>query len=173
MSDRYETALQEGKEPVSTDYGTLAQRRRRVFAMYGGYAIICSGLWFADLSARGSAQRFGSLAIVVAGFLAFSYGFYFLMRRTFINSPHIPDEALDERQRAIRDRSIRVSYVTLSILFPLQALYFMIAATWKDSVGLVLSPGAAEAYFWGVFLLAMTLPTSLLAWTTPDTLPDD
>lgn len=173
MNDRYDVAIERFEEPVSTDYGSLAQRRRRVFAMYGGYAIVCAGFWFADQTQKGSALRFGSLAIVLAGFLTFACGFYLLMRRTFINAPHVRDQALDERQRMLRDRAMSASYMLLSVLLTLQALVFVIGATWKNSVALVVPAGFANAYFWGAFLLAMTLPTALLAWTTPDPLPED
>lgn len=155
------------------DYGTVAQRRRRVLAMYGGYGVICAGFWMADQTQKGAALRFGSLAVVLAGFVMFAFGFYLLMRRPFINSPHLRDEALDERQRGLRDRAMRVSYIILSLLVTLQALFFVIGSTWKDSVAVVIPAGIANAYFWGAFLLAMTLPTAFLAWTTPDPLPED
>lgn len=165
---QYETALEKLNAPVSLDYGSLRQRRLRVVALYGGYAVICAGFWLADASVKGSIERFAGLAIVLAGFAILAHGFFYLMRRTFINSAHLRDEALDERQRVIRDRAMRNSYILLSFLITLQALYFMIASDWKGANALVIPSGVANAYFWGAFLFAMTLPTAWLAWTTPD-----
>jgi len=78
-----------------------------------------------------------------------------------------PDRTLDERQRAVQDRSLRVAYGILATGVLLAALYGLMAA---DSGALWL-PGTAnalQAVFWGVWLLVTTLPAAVLCWLEPD-----
>lgn len=73
---------------------------------------------------------------------------------------------LDERQLALRNRTYLNAYRVLGALVVLGALYVMLAhgsGWWLPRTNLAL-----QAVFWGVWLLAVTLPTAILAWSEPD-----
>ena len=76
------------------------------------------------------------------------------------------DEQLDERQVAVRNRTYLNAYRILGALVILTALYYMLAqggGWWLPSSDL-----ETQAFFWGSWLLALTLPTALTAWSEPD-----
>lgn len=81
------------------------------------------------------------------------------------------DADLDERQIQSRNRAYLWAYRTLGASVMLAALYYMIAtdAGWW----LPRSWNELQAFFWGVWLLAATLPTAILAWTEADPPPSD
>ena len=81
------------------------------------------------------------------------------------------EKMLDERQLKLRNQTYLNAYRVLGTLVMLTALYAYIAAdsgTWwlpKSSLEL-------QAVFWGIWLVALTLPTAIAAWTEPDPLED-
>ncbi len=85
------------------------------------------------------------------------------------------DSSLDERQRVQRDRVHRLSYRLLAVVFLLTLTWFYLTAG-----------TAGFGFFWGVMdrfrvvhvlgslvLLALTLPTLVLAWLEPDPIAED
>ena len=74
-----------------------------------------------------------------------------------------PDSALDERQIAARNVQYLNAYRVLGAAVVLLALYYVLAQDrgwWLPS-----SFGETQATFWAVWILAVTLPSALIAWT--------
>lgn len=80
--------------------------------------------------------------------------------------------ALDERQRAVQDRAFRVSYWIFSTGVLFAALYGYIAAD-SGSLWLPETSNELQAVFWGIWLLATTLPAAVLCWLEPDPIHDE
>jgi hypothetical protein len=77
------------------------------------------------------------------------------------------DEMLDERQQQARNLNYLNAYRILGLIVIFTALYWYIAT---DSGRFWLPKTSYEinVVFWGVMLLAITLPTAIAAWTEPD-----
>jgi hypothetical protein len=76
------------------------------------------------------------------------------------------DADLDERQIQARNRAYVWAYRLMAAGVMLAALYYMIAT--DSGWWLPREWNAVQAFFWGVWLLAATLPTAILAWTEAD-----
>jgi predicted permease len=77
------------------------------------------------------------------------------------------DEMLDERQQQTRNLNYLNAYRILGLIVMFTMLYWYIAT---DSGRFWLPKTSYEinVVFWGVMLLAITLPTAIAAWTEPD-----
>jgi len=138
-----------------------------VVALYGSYVLICaSAAIAANLTTRPA--HAGALALLLAGVAAAAYGVVTLMGRTFVNAPNIRDAALDERQRSRRNDALARSYPVIGIFMALCLAYMMIGDAWPA----VRNFTVIEALFWAAFLLAISLPSAIIAWTEPDPLPE-
>jgi hypothetical protein len=161
---RYEATMQ---QPVSDEIGPRRRRRWSVIALYGSYVIICASAAIrANVSAKPA--ELAALALLIAGVVAAFYGVFTLMGRTFVNAPNLRESVLDERQRARRNDAISRAYPIIGIFTAVGLLYMMIGDAWPA----VRNFTVIEALFWGAFLLAISLPSSIIAWTEPDPLPD-
>lgn len=72
------------------------------------------------------------------------------------------DAELDERQLALRNHAYLNAYRILGALVLLLALYYMMATGsgwWLPRTDL-----ETQAAFWGIYLVATTLPAALIAW---------
>ena len=72
-------------------------------------------------------------------------------------------ERLDEYELLLRQRAMSLSYVCFTVLVLLIVIYGAIAA--EKGFWLPRTYGEFNGLFWGVFLYASLLPTSVLAWT--------
>lgn len=79
----------------------------------------------------------------------------------------LPEELIDERMRAVRDRQYRVAYTGLSAVMVVVLLVLWIAA---DAARVAWRPEAhhLEALFWGFMLTAISLPSMAVAWSEPE-----
>jgi MFS family permease len=161
---RYEAIM---VQPVSGRIGPRRRRRWSVTALYGSYVLICASLVIAANLAT-PAARMPALALLIAGVACAAYGVITLMGRTFVNAPNIRDAALDERQRDRRNEALARAYPVIGIFAALCLAYMMIGDAWPA----VRNFTVIEALFWGTFLLTISLPSSIIAWTEPDPLPE-
>ncbi len=145
-----------------------AARRLLVLGVYLGYAALVGG--WALTSTFNLGLPFFLLtipgALVMLGALA----------KLYTSAPHRmaneTDDRLDERQRLVRNEAFRASYILLAALCVVGVVYGGIA--WdNDWLWLPDTRTAVQAVVWGVFLLVMTLPTAVLAWTEPDDLAEE
>ena len=136
-------------------------RRPIVLGTYASYLLLVF-LWEPS-KALGN----GWLAVVGGFSLLTMFGYAFIF--AFQASLFTPSAggALDERQRAVQDRAFRVSYQILSAGVLLAALYGFIAAD-SGSLWLPDTSNELQAVFWGLWLLATTLPAAVHCWLEPD-----
>lgn len=153
--------------PVSERIGSQAVRRWAVLALYLGYPAFIGAMWLGSVFNR-QHQRLAALpflAVLLLAVAAMLWGGYVLLARTAINLPNISDRVLDERQRLVRDAAYRVSFRIVSGVLLVAALYMMLALGFGWP--LPHSAEAAQAVFWATFIVTATLPTAIIAWTTP------
>ena len=134
-------------------------RRAVVITTYLSYLLLVS-FWAPAkaLGAVGWLLVVGALGIVTLG----SYGILVTSQYSTMTSQK--RQELDERQRQVSDQAFRTAYLVLSFFAAFLALYVYIAAD-SGSFWLPQSGAALTAFFWGVLLIASTLPTSIPAWT--------
>ena len=145
-------------------------RQRLVIGLYLGYALIVA---FWTLSSQ--LKNPWPMAFVVISAAGIFYAFRELViRHGFWVLANAPDTDLDERQVKARDNAYRLSYALFSSLAALGILYWYLATDAKK-LGLWLPSTSNElnAVFWGVWLLMVSLPTAVLAWTEPDPVRDE
>lgn len=147
-----------------------AWRRRAVVAIYGGYATVVGLFW---LNANADLPLWTGVLPLLAGLvMLFGVSAILFGQGHPVDLANQTDEVLDERERQVRDRAFRFAYMGLAAAFTLLAVYGAMAA---DS-GLGWLPSTwneRQAVTWGVFLLAWTLPTAVVAWTEPDPVRDE
>jgi hypothetical protein len=137
---------------------TRARRRLSVFLLYLGYG--------AALLTIGAGSHFRSLFLALFAVLA-ALGLtgILLARRGLVHG------VLDERQRTVRDQSYYTAYLILGALALLLSGWMLLARL--DAIGLpTLAPSQIVLLCGGIILLALTLPSAVMAWTEPDP-PED
>ncbi len=102
---------------------------------------------------------------------AFLYGFFSLLRNTYVNGANIRDERLDERWVARRNRAVVLAFRAVAIGLCCVALYSE-AAFSLPAWSWLRDPYAISWLAWLGALLGMTLPTAIMAWSEPDPLAD-
>lgn len=134
-------------------------RRTLVLAVYAGYAAIVAAVFAAGLD-RTDLPASASLLFCLA-----SWGgvIAFMQMKDFWMWGNAPDTTLDERQLQARLRAYYASYVGVSSLAVLALTVASIGVDLIEPVRLTYTHMAAIG--WGVFLLVLTLPTAVLAWT--------
>lgn len=156
MSDT-RTALQ---RPVPSSGRTI--RRALVLATYLGYILLVAMFW--ARSVRDLPAWFLLLVLAPGSVTLLSFVGLYTATHSIADQP---DKRLDERQRLIRDRAYRSAYQVLAAVFLMSALYSYIALD-SGSLWFPRTANQLNAFFWGAMLLAMTLPTAIIAWTEPD-----
>ena len=144
-------------------------RRRAVTAIYAGLlGWILWGWW----NTSGSRPAWLASRIFLAITLHFAGWFVLTSHRTGIwRITNDPDGAIDERQRAVRDRAYRSSYLVLSGLLIAAFGYGIVAVDW--GLPRPRTHGALGLVVWTVVVLVTLLPTTVLAWSEPDPAADD
>jgi hypothetical protein len=148
------------RRPLSNRVGSRRFRRRMLVATYTAWiavAVIVKVLSF------GPVPQFWLSQILVWANLIIQL--IWVSRRTIISTPNLKDAELDERLVQIRNAAFRTAFR----VFGLVALIGLIAAI----EAIQLQPnneGFLNAWliFFGVAMLATTLPTAIVAWREPD-----
>lgn len=136
-------------------------RRLLVVVAYVGYALLVLAWSFLPAPAKWFPIVPLGLAVVTAAGL--------LLAPRLLGVSDGADDELDERQLAVRNRTYLNAYRVLGLLVILAALYHMIAvSSERGALWLPRSDLAAQGLFWGAWLVAVTLPAALAAWTEPD-----
>ena len=143
-------------------------RRAVVLGTYGGYAAMVS-LW--SLSSTLGVGWLGDAAAPF-GFVAL-LSYFALTTSTYGKIVNEWKEArLDEREQQVRNRAHFVAYAILGVLVMTVALYGYIAAD-SGSLWLPTTENELQAVFWGVLLVASSLPAAVLAWLEPNPITDE
>jgi hypothetical protein len=135
------------------------QRRRAVLLAYGGtFVLTVTRLMAAEL---GLALFIALIALSLA---ASGYGLYKLFHKTELwKLGNSPDQDLDERQIRVRDVAYRFAY-SLTATFTFLGLFYVSVALDKD-LWLPRTYDEASTLMWAAFILLLTLPSAVLAWT--------
>lgn len=148
-----------------------ARRRGVVIVLYASYAALIACFALASRSGVGWIFLAGLLPaglLLMSAFLALSQ----LALPYADEGVGVTLTPMDERQLQVRDRAFYRAYQWLSSLAGLWIVYETIARTAVRQWFWV--PETFEEYqavVWGYLLVAMTLPSAIIAWTEPD-LPD-
>ena len=94
------------------------------------------------------------------------YGLMTLFTSWVWHAANNPDHDLDERQQRVRDRAYLYGYRGLGSAVVVVSVYAGIA--FDNAWWLPTTWNQVQAVVWGVLLLAVTLPTAILAWIEPD-----
>jgi uncharacterized membrane protein len=150
------------KPPISNRVGSRSLRRRVVVAMYGTWLLVALVV-ILGVQAQGITAVLGVLA--VGALVTMTISVLWLGRRTYVNSPQLPDRELDERLVQIKNQAYRTAF---------QIFTAFVAVAWPLSLLILYNDprghGAARALVIvaGVGLLVTTLPTAIVAWREPD-----
>lgn len=153
--------------PVSDKIGPRRRRRWSVVALYGSYFVLCASSAL-SANASGKIANVAALVLLIAGIVSATYGVLTLLGRTFVNAPNLRADVLDERQQARRNAALSQAYPIVGMFTAVGLLYMMLSDAWPALRNFTV----IEALFWGAFLLAISLPSSIIAWTEPDPLAD-
>ncbi len=149
-------------------FETRTRRRAVVVSLYASYAALVSCFAGADRSGLGLLALLALLPI--GAWLIWSY-----LALSQIALPYAAEGVgvklppLDERQLQVRDRAFYRAYQLLSSVAGLWIVYETIARTSERQwFWLPVGFDQYQAVVWGYLLLAMTLPSAVIAWTEPD-----
>jgi len=137
---------------------SASARKTAVVVMYGAYGVAVA-LW----AAAGGLRPLPMAALIV-GLLLLSLGALIVLfqRTRYWKWGNSPDADLDEFQIASRNAAYKTAYI---IVAALTLLIMFIGRVGSDTTEVAISESAREIMFWGWFLLVLTLPAALLAWT--------
>jgi hypothetical protein len=147
----------------------LSQRRRRlaVLAAFGGYPLLILGYETLVAPGRLSTTIWGPIAVVllsltiIGAVAVYGYG-----------QGRIGDSrTLDERQRAMNDRALILSYGVATTVFGLALGGIALVASFQGPV--VIEMTALTPYLIAFGLYLPLLPFAALAWIEPDLPSDD
>lgn len=152
---RAQVAAVAAKEMSDTRFDrfrTRGARRRLVMLLGLATAVVASGWLVGPVGAF----------LFLAGLPLWAVLFY-LLRRSIRNVADLPDEHLDERQIAMRDRTYLHAYRGMASLAPAVLFGLAIAADWTT-----LTYEHLSAVMWLTIGTGISLPAAILAWTTSD-----
>lgn len=148
-------------------FASRAWRRRLVVGAYAGYLAYLAALAVSHVDATHA--WFHVLRPALFGLVA---GCYFVLHRVTRETALRPDWALDERENRARADAYRTAYRILAAVLVPPIAYTLVAV---DYPARLLAPVPREVLseaFIFLVLLMLTLPTTVLAWTEPDPLPE-
>ena len=148
------------RRPLSNRVGSRRFRRRMLIATYTAWIVVALTV---KVLSFGPLPQFWLSQILLWANLTIQ-GIW-VSRRTIISTPNLKDAELDERLVQIRNAAFRTAFR----VFGLVALIGFIVAI----EAIQLQPnneGFLNAWliFFGVAMLATTLPTAIVAWREPD-----
>jgi hypothetical protein len=137
---------------------SASARKTTVLVMYGAYGV-AAALWVAA-----GGLKTGLTAIAVVALLLLSLGAVILLFQNtrYWKWGNSPDAELDEFQLSSRNAAYKNAYV---IIASFSLLVMLAARIGHDITQFTVTESAREFLFWGWFLLVLTLPAALLAWT--------
>jgi hypothetical protein len=149
-------------------FESTRRRRAVVIGLYASYLALIACFAGAGRSGFGLVLLVALLptaAVLVWSFMALSQiALPYASESVGVKLPE-----LDERQLQVRDRAFYRAYQVLSSVAGLWIVYETIARTsTRPWFWVPVSFDEYQALVWGYLLLAMTLPSAVIAWTEPD-----
>jgi hypothetical protein len=159
------TTQKEASHPLFYRVGSQRMRRTAVVAMYGVWFVIAvlDTLW--SSTTRGF---LGPTYIVVLTTFVLQLVWYVWLGRTYVNAPRLADAELDERLLQVKNRAYRSAYLVLA---PVATIVWALSIAGQQWLPADQGNAGATVLLFGVFLLAGTLPTAIVAWREPDPEP--
>ena len=145
---------------------SAAARKATVIVMYGAYGVACA-LW---LIVGGLKTVPAALAIVALLLLSLGALILLFQNTRYWKWGNSPDADLDEFQISSRNAAYKSAYI---IVASFSLLVMLAARIGHDVTPFTVTESAREFLFWGWFLLVLTLPAALLAWTEKPLDDDD
>ncbi len=148
------------RRPISSRVGSRRFRRRLLIATYAAWLLVAVGVKFLSF---GPLSQFWLSSILLWSNLILQA--IWVVRRTIINTPKLADAELDERMVQIRNAAFRTAFRSFAVVALIGWIVAMTAIQLQPN-----SQGFLNAYliYFGVALLATTLPTAIVAWREPD-----
>lgn len=153
---------------VTGNVGTIAERRRYVSALYGGFALFCFAV---TVGLRlPNPIRIAGLATLLLSFGLMWWGFFALTGLIFGNKA-VADQSDDEvmfqaRRDTIKRRARPITIAAIGI-----AAAYLVVGMFFFPAGMKLP--IVMSIVLGAFLVATTLPATMVAWNEPDYVPAD
>lgn len=144
------------KSQNDTKYNYLRTRRSRrtmVIGISSLTALVSLSPWFSE-KASNYIATLGGLMLLIG---------YLLIRTSVRHIADSPDELLDERQIALRDRSYLHSYRILSSLFVVLIIALFIRIDLSE-IPFVISDILSAGTWFSLILLMAGLPSMVVAW---------
>jgi hypothetical protein len=142
---------------------SLIRRRAAVTALYGGYAVAIA-VWLRTAHTGVAWTVLSAAAVVSVAGLA-------IVWRASAGLVARASRLLDERQRSVRDRAFRISYLIVSATLIATCLLLAGIAIRSAEVGHVDRSLLALTGL-SAFLLSLSAPLAVIAWTEPEP-PED
>jgi hypothetical protein len=148
------------RRPLSNRVGSRRFRRRMLVATYSAWiavAVIVKVLSFGPLPPFSLTMILVAANVIIQG--------VWVGRRTIISTPTLVDAELDERLVQIRNAAFRTAFRVFAGVALIGWIVAMEAMQLQPN-----DAGRLNAWliFFGVALLANTLPTAIVAWREPD-----
>jgi hypothetical protein len=148
------------RRPLSSRVGSRRFRRRLVIATYAGWIVMAAMVKL--LSFGPFPRTWLPVLLLAANFIIQAI---WLGRRTIINTPALVDAELDERLVQSRNAAFRTAFKVFAPVALIGWIVAMVAVQLQSN-----DQGFLNAWliYFGVALLALTLPTAIVAWREPD-----
>lgn len=135
------------------------------FRTRGGRRLVV-GAWAIAVAALVTAGWFDEVLVVAAALLAV-IGASWVLRRTVRGMADLPEEVLDERMDATRNRAFRRAFITLSAI-TIAVLWIYWVAADSSRIAWDIEARHIEALMWLVVGVASGLPSAIIALTEPE-----
>ena len=151
------------RRPLSNRVGSRRFRRRLVVGTYGGWLVVAVIVMLISKTSDSFSWIF---PVLIANSLVI---LVWLGRRTYLNREVLAGDAgLDERLVQNRNQAFRRAFQVFGVV--------VILAGPLSGVALAMQPGKqgiidGTLIYFGITLLAVTLPTAIWAWSEPDPEP--
>lgn len=171
MTDR-SRAVRETRQEVLAKAATAAERelgdRRYDWVRSKMRRRLLVALWLVVTMAFGAVTvATGGNPFAVLAMLVPTAGVAYVLRRAVRGMADLPEELIDERMVAVRNRAYWLAYTVLGAVVTLGLVAAWIAS---DATRIEWRPGPAEfqAAMWTMLSLTVGLPSAVIAWSEPE-----
>jgi hypothetical protein len=148
------------RRPLSNRVGSRSFRRRLLIATYATWIAVAL---IVKLMSYAYPRSFWLIWVLLVANMIIQA--FWVERRTIISTPALADAELDERLVQARNAAFRTAYKPFALVALIGWLVSIVAYQSQPN-----DEGFLNAFliFFGVALLASTLPTAIVAWREPD-----
>jgi hypothetical protein len=164
--------LRSEKYPFGRDM-THAQVRRLSMALYTLYPVGCALQLLPEASPWATGAAIAGLLMVAVALMIFAW----LAGSGLQRIAQEPESALDERELQLRNRAAYQAFSVFAGIVLIGLMYLMLrqdladSTRWAAAAQTLWAPSTGahwNAVFWGLLLLALTLPAAILSFNRDD-----